>query len=100
MTAPTLAQAAAPNAADLADPLPAGVSHIRAEEIRVGDEVDTPDGWQTAYMILVDASAQHVSIFTPERNDSYTDGWQHTFGDPLIVRRRQATRERRREVRR
>lgn len=88
------------NAADLAEPLPVGASHIVAEDIRVGDEIDTPDGWQTAYMILVDARDQHVSIFTSERDDSYTDGWQHEWGDPLIVRRPQVGPRRRREVRR
>lgn len=88
------------NAADLAEPLPVRVAHISAEKIRIGDEIDTPDGWQTAYMILVDVRDQHVSIFTSERDDSYTDGWQYTFGDPLIIRRARAHRARRREVRR
>ncbi|MDQ7905507.1 hypothetical protein RB614_13335 [Phytohabitans sp. ZYX-F-186] len=75
------------NAADTADPLPAGVTQILAEEIHVGDEIETPDGWQAAYMIMIDSRARSVAAFTDERDASDTDGWPFEFGDPVTVRR-------------
>jgi hypothetical protein len=75
------------NAADLLDPLPAGVMATTAVKVHIGDELLTEDGWQKVTGLLFMADSEQASIFTPERNDEDTDGWDLSFNDPVKVRR-------------
>lgn len=75
------------NAADSAEAPPTGELSIRAQHLRIGDVLLTADGWQRVYMVLIDESADHAAAFTPDKNDTETDGWQYTFGDRVRVRR-------------
>lgn len=75
------------NAADRVEPLPAGEVVTLARDIRTGDDLLTPDGWQHVYMVLIDDSADHAAAFTPERNDTDGDGWQFTLTTSVTVRR-------------
>lgn len=62
-----------------------GPFDVNAEDIRVGDVLVTGEGQQKVYMLMVDASSDHVSAYTHERNDSFTDGWQFVFGEQVTV---------------
>lgn len=75
------------NAADLADAPPNGELSTLAQHIRIGDDLLTPDGWQSVYMTMIDGHSLTAAAFTAERNDTDTDGWQYTFGDRVRVRR-------------
>lgn len=75
------------NAADLADPLPSGVMVTPAGRVRIGDEIDTPDGWQTVNGLLIFPDADQAALFTPEKDDIDSDGYQHSMLDPVRVRR-------------
>lgn len=75
------------NAADLLDPLPAGVTATTAVQVRIGDELLTDDGWQKVTGLLFMADSEQASIFTPERNGEDSDGWDLSFNDPVKVRR-------------
>lgn len=74
-------------AADDADPLPAGVHAVAARDLRLGDTVLTEGGWQRAYMLIIDESADHVAAFTDEKDDTDTDGWTFKLTDVVKVRR-------------
>lgn len=76
------------NAADNADPLPHGVLVVPAGQVRIGDEIDTPDGWQTAIGLMFFPEANQASVFTAERDDIESDGWQLATYEPVKVRRR------------
>jgi hypothetical protein len=75
------------NAADDAEPLPTGEQATFARDLRIGDVLLTPDGWQRIYMVLIDESANHAAAFTPERDDMDCDGWKFELGSPVTVRR-------------
>ncbi|BCJ65077.1 DUF6907 domain-containing protein [Polymorphospora rubra] len=75
------------NAADVADAPPTGELSIRTQFVQIGDELLTPDGWQTVYMVLIDAQSGHAAAFTPEKNDTDTDGWHFPFDERVWVRR-------------
>lgn len=75
------------NAADMADPLPYGVLSIPAAQVRIHDEVSTPDGWQTVIGQMV--FGDYVSVWTDdEAHDPDTSGWEYQPGDLVQVRRR------------
>ncbi|WP_106129430.1 DUF6907 domain-containing protein [Pseudosporangium ferrugineum] len=76
------------NAADDADPAPHGVLNIPAGQVRIGDEIDTPDGWQKVNGLLIFPSADYAALFTPEKDDVDSDGYQHSTTAPVRVRRR------------
>jgi uncharacterized protein DUF6907 len=80
------------NAADIADPLPAGVMPIEAKQVRIGDEISTPDGWQKVVgqmaFLASDDSAAQVNVWTDDYDhDPDTDGWKFEPGDIVHVRR-------------
>lgn len=75
------------NAADQADPLPVGVLTVSAGQVRIGDEIDTPDGWQKVNGLLFFPEANQAALFTPEKDDIDSDGYQHSTLDPIRVRR-------------
>lgn len=75
------------NAADILDPLPAGVMVTTAVNVRIGDELLTGDGWQTVNGLVVDGEVEFVTIFTPEENLDAGNGWDFSFNDPVKVRR-------------
>lgn len=62
------------------------VREITAENLRIGKQLLTPDGWQDIYGLVVFEDSDQVSVFTPNRPDDTTDGWRFSFGD--IVRTR------------
>lgn len=75
------------NAADLLDPLPAGVMATTAVNVRIGDVLDTPDGWQKVTGLLFDADLDQASVFTTGRTMDDSGGWDLSFNDPVKVRR-------------
>lgn len=75
------------NAADLLDPLPAGVVVTTAMKVRIGDELLTDDGWQKVIGLLLFADIEQASFYTPERHADTGDGWDFSFNDPVKVRR-------------
>jgi hypothetical protein len=75
------------NAADQADPLPYGVLPIPAKQVRIGDEISTPLGWQTVIGQMV--FANQANVWTDDDgHDLDTDGWDFEPGDVVRVRRR------------
>lgn len=80
------------NAADLLDPIPAGVLVIAASAVRIGDSILTDDGWQNVVGQMVfaetgDSEAQ-VNVWTDNYDhDPDTDGWKFDPADPVKVRR-------------
>lgn len=81
------------NAADMADPLPPGVLAIQAEQVRIGDEISSPGGWQKvvgqmAFFASEESGAQ-VNVWTDDYgHDPDTNGWEFQPGDVVHVRRR------------
>lgn len=75
------------NAADLLDPLPTGAMATTAVNVRIGDLLDTPDGWQKVTGLLFDAAIEQASVFTTARTLDDSDGWGLSFNDPVTVRR-------------
>lgn len=74
------------NAADLADPIPAGVLTVAASAVRLNDEILTADGWQTVVgqMVFVD----QVNVWTDDYDhDPDTNGWSYQPADLVQVRR-------------
>lgn len=63
---------------------------IRAQFLRVGTQLLTPDGWQTITGMLAfqedDQSADQVTIHTPERTIDNSDGWSFRFGEMVTTR--------------
>lgn len=63
---------------------------IRAQFLRVGTQLLTPDGWQTITGMLIfqedDQSADQVTIHTPERTIDNSDGWPFRFGELVTTR--------------
>lgn len=63
---------------------------IRAQFLRVGTQLLTPDGWQTITGMLAfqedDQSADQVTIHTPERTIDNSDGWPFRFGEMVTTR--------------
>jgi len=74
-------------AADILDPLPAGVMATTAVGVRIGDELLTGDGWQKVTGLAFFADIEQASVFTPEREPEVSDGWPLSFNDPVKVRR-------------
>jgi hypothetical protein len=62
------------------------VSRIPAQFIRIGKQILTEDGWQTTRGLVVFADPDQVSVFTDERNDIESDGWQFHFDEPVLTR--------------
>lgn len=77
------------NAADLIDPLPAGVMAVTAVQVRIGDELLTDDGWQRVTGLMFFEDTEQASVFTPQRGGEMdgTDGWDLSFNDAVKVRR-------------
>lgn len=75
------------NAADMLDPLPAGVTVTTAVKVQIGDMLLTPDGWQKVTGLLFDAEFEQASVFTASRTMEDSDGWDLSFNDPVRVRR-------------
>ena len=80
------------NAADLADPLPVGVLPVDAKQVRIGDEISTPDGWQKVVgqmaHLASDEGAAQVNVWTSDvDHDPDTDGWLYRLGDIVHIRR-------------
>ncbi|MEU4161286.1 hypothetical protein [Actinoplanes sp. NPDC026670] len=90
------------------------VRETRAENLRVGRQLLTADGWQTIRGLVMfqeaDLSGSQVTVFTDQRDDLHTDGWRFEFGDEVHTRlhptaeqeyqrRRQERAERKRQKR-
>lgn len=75
------------NAADRADPLPTGVMVTTAGRVRIGDEIETPDGWQQVNGLLMFPDADQAALFTPEKCDCDSDGYQYSMTTTVKVRR-------------
>ena len=62
---------------------------IRAQFLRVGTQLLTPDGWQNITGMLVfqedDQSADQITVHTPERTIDNSDGWPFRFGEMVAV---------------
>lgn len=75
------------NAADTVDPLPAGVTVTTVSALRLGDDLLTDDGWQTIQGLVFFADCGQASVFTDERDDENSDGWQLQVDDAVKARR-------------
>lgn len=81
------------NAADAGNPLPDGVLAVEAKQVRIGDDIFTPSGWQKvvgqmAFFAGGDSDAQ-VNVWTDDYDhDPDTNGWEFQPGDIVQVRRR------------
>jgi hypothetical protein len=62
------------------------VIEVNAENLRVGRQLLTADGWQTIRGLIMFADADQVSIYTDERDDVETSGWSFGFGDRVQTR--------------
>jgi hypothetical protein len=60
---------------------------VDAAHLRLGDEVLTPDGWQTITGIMIFKDSGQVSAFTDERDPEHSDGWQFDVTAPMKIRR-------------
>lgn len=66
------------------------VTVVNAENLRVGKQVLTEDGWQTIRGLVMFQGNGQVSVYTDERDDGHqdfeTDGWLYRFGDRVQTR--------------
>ncbi|WP_433369052.1 DUF6907 domain-containing protein [Actinoplanes sp. CA-142083] len=62
------------------------VKVVAAEDLRVGKQLLTDDGWQTIRGLVMFADADQVSVYTDERDDVATSGWRFSFGDFVQTR--------------
>jgi hypothetical protein len=56
------------------------------ELARLGEEILTPDGWQRIETLLIDEPANHVGVYTPERENEIEERWNFEPGDRVKVR--------------
>lgn len=63
---------------------------VNAEDLKVGRQLLTEDGWQTIKGLVIFIDADQVRVYTDEREDGdpdhTTDGWPFHFGDPVRTR--------------
>jgi len=76
------------------------ITVVNAENLRVGKQLLTDDGWQTIRGAVVFSDADQVSIYTDERDDVETDGWRFHFGDRVQTKLTPTEEEKRQERRR
>jgi hypothetical protein len=63
------------------------VTEVKAEDLRVGKQVLTTDGWQTIRGLVMFAECDQVSVFTNELDpDDVEEAWGYHFGDWVKTR--------------
>ncbi|BCJ65076.1 DUF6907 domain-containing protein [Polymorphospora rubra] len=74
-------------AADNADPMPAGTETVPACDVRLGEHILTPDGWQVVRDLLMVTDTDTAAFYTDERTDEISSGWRFDLAEPVRVRR-------------
>jgi hypothetical protein len=75
------------NDADMADPLPPGVTVTGASALRLGDELLTGEGWQRIRGLMMFQDPEQVTAFTDEHDEDEGNGWDFCLDDLVRVRR-------------